>query len=131
MKKNVQSADAIAGHFVSYLYQEYGGNKHVRRVASWLGFIVLGLARITGLTLEIRRTRQLGFVYKNRKFKVKFNHGLGAAKQFKRGGIEVVEILPERGEPRGGSVVEINNLMEAEDFYLTCKDRLDKFCRSN
>lgn len=73
-----------------------------------------------------RRARQLGFEYQGRSFKVKYNHTVGS-----RGGIDVVEVLPGRGEPEGGTVLEITNLAEAEDAYNNLEDRLAAFCNSN
>ena len=35
--------ERIADHFVNYLFAEYYGDRHVRRVASWVGLIVLGI----------------------------------------------------------------------------------------
>ena len=40
--------ERIADHFVNYLFAEYYGDRHVRRVASWVGLIVLGIEKLMG-----------------------------------------------------------------------------------
>jgi hypothetical protein len=54
--------------------------------------------------------------------KAKYNHEVGA-----RGGIEIVEVLSGRGAPEGDVVIQVRNLAEAEDCYLTLRARLDSF----
>ncbi len=106
------SAELLADHFVNYLFDEYLGSRHVRRVASWVGLIVLGIQRVAGNNWNIPRNRQLAFEFQRRSFKAKFNHQAGS-----RGGIDVVEILPGRGSPEGATVASITSLQGAEDFY--------------
>jgi hypothetical protein len=105
-------AELLADHFVNYLFDEYHGSRHVRRVASWVGLIVLAIQRVAGNDWKIPRNRQLAFEFRRRSFKVKFNHKTGA-----RGGIDIVEILAGRGSPEGNTVISITRLQEAEDFY--------------
>jgi hypothetical protein len=104
--------ERLADHFVNYLFDEYQGSIHVRRVASWVGFIVLGIERAAGSDWKIPRTRQLQFACGVKVFKAKYNHKAG-----KRGGIEIVEVLPDRGSPEGKVVAQICSLAEAEQFY--------------
>ena len=106
------SPERLADHFVAYLFDEYRGSRHVRRVASWVGLIVMGIQRAAGNDWKIPRNRQLHFSYHGRLFKAKFNHRAGA-----RGGIEIVEVLDGRGSPEGERVALIKSLCEAEDFY--------------
>jgi hypothetical protein len=106
------SAELLADHFVNYLFEEYRGTRHVRRVASWVGLVVLGIQRAAGDDWRVPRNRQLRFGFHGRSFKAKYNHGTGT-----RGGIEIVEVLDGRGSPEGRSVASIANLREAEDFY--------------
>jgi len=87
------SAERLADHFINYLFAEKADNRHVRRVASWVGLIVLGIEKLTG-SRYVPRSRQLRFEYDGRCFKAKFNHSAGA-----RGGIEIVEIEDGRGSP--------------------------------
>jgi hypothetical protein len=123
MKNNIKSPELIADYFISYLYQNYRGSRHVRRVASWVGFVILALTRIGDVkNIKPRRTRQLEFDYKQRKFKVKFNHKIGG-----RGGIEIVEFFAGRGEPEGNTVIEIKTLLEAENAYHSLEDHLNNF----
>ena len=105
------SAERIADHFVNYLFDEYQGSRHVRRVASWVGLIVLGVEKLEG-SRNVPRTRQLRFEYDGRSFKAKYNHKSGP-----RGGIDIVEIGPGRGSPEGKTVGAIRNLEEAARFY--------------
>ncbi len=105
------SAERLADHFINYLFAEKADNRHVRRVASWVGLIVLGIEKLTG-SRYVPRTRQLRFDYDKRSFKAKFNHSAGA-----RGGIEIVEIVDGRGSPEGQTICSITNLEEAAAFY--------------
>lgn len=105
-------AELLADHFVNYLFQNYQGSRHVRRVASWVGLVVLGIQRAAGNDWKVPRNRQLQFGFQGRSFKAKYNHKTGP-----RGGIEIVEVLEGRGSPEGNAVVSIANLHEAEDFY--------------
>lgn len=123
MKNQIKSPELIADYFISYLYQKYHGNRHVRRVASWVGFVILALTRVNGVkNIHPRRTRQLEFEYGGHKFKVKFNHAVGG-----RGGIEIVEFLEGRGAPEGDTVLEIKTLLEAESVYHSLETHLKKF----
>ena len=105
------SPERIADHFVNYLFAKYPDDKHVRRVASWVGLIVLGIERLDDHRY-VPRNRQLRFEYRGRSYKARFNHRIGS-----RGGIQIVEILPGRGSPEGQVVRSITNLEEAADFY--------------
>jgi hypothetical protein len=118
------SAERLADHFVSYLFDQYQGSRHVRRVASWIGFIIKAIEKIAGPRLRQNRQRQIMFDYKDRQFKAKYNHRAGS-----RGGIEIIEVLPGRGAPEGKTVIQVTNLAEAEDCYRTLKGRLDAFIK--
>ncbi len=119
------SAERLADHFVSYLFEEYHGTRHVRRIAAWVGLIVLGIQRAAGRDWAIPRNRQLQFSFGGRKFKAKYNHQTGP-----RGGIEIVEVLPGRGAPEGGVVVSIHNLDDAENFYNQAPTLIQDFVRA-
>lgn len=120
------SAEQLSNHFVKYLYEQYRGNRHVRRVAAWVGLIVLGIQRVAGEDWKVPRNRQLRFEYQGRAFKVKYNHKVG-----KRGGIEVLEVLPGQGSPEGKQVAAIANLSEAEDFYNLAPKVIQRFIADN
>jgi hypothetical protein len=123
MKNQIKAPELIADYFISYLFQKYHGSRHVRRVASWVGFVILALTRVNGVkNIHPRRTRQLEFEYDGRKFKVKFDHRIGG-----RGGIEIVEFLEGRGAPEGNRVLEIRTLLEAENAYHSLETYLQKF----
>ena len=106
------SSERLADHFVNYLFDEYQGSKHVRRVASWVGLIVLGIERTAGTDWKIPRNRQLLFDHNGRSLKAKYNHKAGS-----RGGVDIVEVLPGRGSPEGQTILSITNLQGAERFY--------------
>lgn len=115
-------SERLADHFVAYLFDQYQGSQHVRRVASWIGFVVKAAENVADGSLRQEQTRQIMFDYKGRHFKVKYNHKTGS-----RGGLDIVEVLPGRGAPEGAAVLHITNLADAEDCYLTLKSRLDAF----
>ena len=118
------SPEALAEYYVQYLFEEYHGTRHVRRVASWVGFIVKGIERVIGPNFERRRSRQIGFEYHERQFKVKYVH---RTKACPRGGVQIVEVLPGRGAPEGKVVVEIGSLADAERVYKTLGQELNAF----
>jgi len=124
MSTDPVSSERLADHFVSYLFDQYKGSRHVRRVASWIGFIIKAVENIAGSALRQNRQRQIMFDYRERQFKAKYNHKAGL-----RGGIEIVEVLPGRGVPEGKTVIQVKNLEDAEDCYLTLKTRLDTFIK--
>ena len=105
-------AERLANHFVDYLFDEYRGARHVRRVASWVGLVVLGIAKLAGTNWKVPRDRQLKFDHAGRSYRARYNHKAGP-----RGGIEIVEVLPGRGSPVSKPVTTIKSLREAEDFY--------------
>jgi len=107
------TAEALADHFVNYLFAKYPDHRHVRRVASWVGLIVLGIEKLAG-GRYVPRSRQLHFDYNSKSYKATFNHNAGGSR---RGGIDIVEILSGRGSPEGPTVHSITNLQEASAFY--------------
>lgn len=121
------SSEILADQFISYVFTEYKGSRHVRRVASWIGFILKAAENVSDGTLRKEQRRQIMFEYKTYQFKVKYNHKIGGG--FSRGGVEIVEVLPRRGAPEGDAVLQVRNLSEAEDCYLTLKSRLDSLVK--
>jgi hypothetical protein len=109
-------AERLTTHFVDYLFEDYRGSRHVRRVAAWVGFLVLGIERLSHAQWKVPRQRQLFFSYKDRRYKAKYNHASGS-----RGGIDIIEVLPGRGSPEGSTVRSIKSLAEAEQFYSDCR----------
>ena len=115
--------ERLADHFVTYLFEKYHGTRHVRRVATWIGFILKAIERASGGSLQRNRTRQLTFDYRNRRFKAKYNHQAG-----NRGGFDIVEVLPAQGSPEGGLAVRVTDLNEAEEVYRSLEQQLDRYC---
>lgn len=120
------SADRIADHFINYLFEEFHGARHVRRVASWVGLIVMGIAKVVAGNWKVSPKRQLRFSHMGTSFKAKYNHKAGP-----RGGIEIVELLPGRGSPEGRILTTITSLDEAEDFYNRAAEIFRKFASSS
>ncbi|MEE9216439.1 MAG: hypothetical protein V3U32_03300 [Anaerolineales bacterium] len=120
------SSERLADHLVNYLFDNYRGSRHVRRVATWVGFLLKAVDNLPGATPRQSRTRQIAFDYKGRTFKAKYNHRAG-----NRGGIEIVEVLPGRGQPEGGVVLQVTTLDEAEDAYRNLKRHINRFITSN
>ena len=69
MSTDPVSSERLADYFVSYLFDQYKGSRHVRRVASWIGFIIKAVENIAGSTLRQNRQRQIMFDYRERQFK--------------------------------------------------------------
>lgn len=105
------SADRMAEEYLAYLFNNRADDRHVRRVASWLGLLVLGIEKIKD-RWWVSHTRQLCFEMKGRRFKVKFDHVPRPA-----GGIHFVEVEPKRGQQEIRELAVITNLDEAATFY--------------
>jgi hypothetical protein len=114
--------ERLANYFVGYLFEEYRGTKHVRRVAAWIGLLLKAIQRIAGESLARSHKRMITFEYRNRQFKARYSHDAGY-----RGGIEIVEVLPRRGSPEGQVAVTITSLVEAEAIYWNLEAQLDTF----
>jgi hypothetical protein len=114
--------EMLADYFVSYLFTKYHGTRHVRRIASWIGFVIKGIEKVVGANLHRNRARQIRFDYHNRQFKVRYNHGAGG-----RGGIQIVEVLSGRGAPEGHVVANIVSLADAERIYQRLGQELSAF----
>jgi hypothetical protein len=111
------SPDRVAAYFVAYLFKQYGGSQHVRRVAAWIGLIVLGLKRL-GVSWWLHKQRQLFFEHNGHRYKVKYNHQAGP-----RGGVEIIEVRPSPGSPEVRTVETLTRLSEVERFYRKCARR--------
>lgn len=51
-KTQPASTELLADYFVSYLFTKYHGARHVRRIASWIGFIIKAIEKLPGVSLE-------------------------------------------------------------------------------
>jgi hypothetical protein len=115
------TAERLTQYFTTYLFQNYRGSRHVRRIAPWLGLIALGLQRL-GAQGRIPRVRQFQFDYRGYTFKAKFDHQLGV-----RGGIQIIQVLPGRGSPEGEVAFSVESLGDAERFYSNSRRILNRF----
>ena len=107
--------DRVAAHFVDYLFEVYRGSRHVRRVAAWVGLLVLGIDSLAQSEWRVPRRRQLVFAYRNAQYKAKYSHQAGP-----RGGVDIVQLGPGRGMPELETVRSIRSLADAERFYQDC-----------
>jgi hypothetical protein len=123
---NPPSTEALADQFVAYLFEEYKGARHVRRVATWIGFIIKGIERVATSPIQKNQKRQLVFGYRGTRFKARYNHHVS-----RRGGIEIVEVLPGRGAPDGRVVAQVRSLLEAEVLYRSLAEQLDRALNSD
>ncbi len=88
------STERLADHLVNYLFDGYQGTRHVRRVATWVGFLLKAIEKLPGANPRPNRSRQVVFDYGGHAFRARYRHDLGS-----RGGVEFVEMLPGRGRP--------------------------------
>ncbi|MEX2168225.1 MAG: hypothetical protein WD851_02860 [Pirellulales bacterium] len=116
------STDRIANYFTGYLCERYGNRRHVRQVATWIGFLLKAIERVAEEGFEISHTRQIKFRYAGHQFKARYSHQVGS-----RGGIEIVEYFSLHGSPEGAVAVEVTSLDEAEEVYRKFEQRLDDF----
>ena len=91
--------ERIANHFVNNLFEQNSDSLHIRRVAFWVGLIVLGIEKVASARY-VPGARQLRFDYNNQTYKATFNHHAGGSQ---RGGIDIIEILPGRKSPEGST----------------------------
>jgi hypothetical protein len=106
------SASRIADHFSNYLFHGYTGHdRHVQRVSTWLGFLILGIAKLN-VTWRPFRMRQLIFERNGKRYKARYNHKIRP-----RGGIEFVEVAKSPGSPDIAVVAIIASLDDAAGFY--------------
>jgi hypothetical protein len=115
MKDKDFSAERMAEVFLAYLFRNKTDDRHVRRVASWLGLLILGIEEIKDIWW-VSHTRQLCFEFDGRRFKARYNHRLKP-----HGGIEIVEVEPKPGQPDIGVARAISNLKEAAKFFRSPK----------
>src|SRR5262249_14396065 len=93
-------------------FHKYTGNsRHVQRVSTWLGLLILGIEKLN-VTWRPSRQRQLIFERRGKRYKARYNHRIKP-----RGGIELVEVGEAQGLPDIAVVVTIRSLGEAADFY--------------
>jgi hypothetical protein len=117
--KKVESLDRLSDYLVNYIFAEKAEQKHVRRVLPWLGLLILAVDRVAESGMSRRYIRQVGFEYRSRSFKVRYNHRAGP-----RGGIEIVEYF---GTEEGDVAVVIKNLKQAQGVYKRLERKLDRF----
>lgn len=122
---NPIKAELLANEFITYIFEKYGHARHVRRVASWIGFIIKGISKLPGVSFWRGYSRQLWCIYRGRWFKVRFNHA------GKRGGIDILAVLPQQGAPDGKLAMRIRSLADAERAYRSLPQRLDSFIKNN
>ena len=111
MKGEDFSADRMAEEYLAYLVKNRAEDRHVRRVASWLGLLILGIEKVK-TRWWVSHTRQLCFESGSRRFKAKFDHQPRPG-----GGIHFVEVEAKPGQRAIRTVRVIKNLADAAKFY--------------
>ncbi len=104
------SADRMAELFLAYLFKNRANDRHVRRVASWLGLLILGVEKIKD-KWWLSHSRQLCFEVGRKRYKARFDQEIG-----QRGGIEFIEIAKTQGVAR-----QVSDLASAADFFRSPK----------
>jgi len=120
MPDTAADVERLANQLVGYLFDQYKGSRHVRRVATWIGFLLKAIERASKGRVILSRSRQVVFKYRGYRFKVRYNHKAGS-----RGGIDIVESLDSQGRPDGSVAASITNLTEAQDVYESLEAKLD------
>ncbi len=115
MKDQDFSAERMTEAVLAHLFRNNADNPHVRRVASWLGLLILGIEEIKDMWW-VSHTKQLCFEFDGRRFEARYNHRLKP-----RGGIEIIEVGPKPGLPDIGVVKMISNLKDAAKFFRSPK----------
>jgi hypothetical protein len=119
--KKIDNSDNLAQYFIQYLCERYPGARHVRRCASWLGFILKGIER-AGADYWLTNTRQIEFrggtLRYPCRYRVRYVH---KGVTLPRGGVEIVEM---NGRKLGAFIASIGNLAEAEEFYLNFRNQI-------
>jgi len=108
------SADRMAELFLAYLFESRANDRQVRRVASWLGLLILGADKIKD-KWWFSRARQLCFDPRGKRYKARFQHRIARGRA-RRGGIEFVEVAKSQGQPDIGVARQISDLGEAAAF---------------
>jgi hypothetical protein len=111
MKGEDFSAERMAEAYLAYLFRNKADSPHMRRVASWLGLLILGVEKIKD-RWWVSHSKQLCFEFEGRRFKARYNHRLEP-----HGGIEIVEVESKPGQPDIGIAKAISNLKDAAKFF--------------
>jgi hypothetical protein len=104
------SRDFVAQHFINYMFDKANEVRHVQRVASWIGMVLLGIERRKD-GWQFLNKRQLAFRKGAKWYKVRYSHAVQP-----RGGLQIVEMFDGRTD--GQVVQELGCLDDVERFYL-------------
>ena len=115
-------ADRVAARYVDHLFDEHDSARHVRRAATWIGFVLKAIQRATGQVPRLDRQRQVTFMYRGISFKARYEPHAG-----RRGSIHIVEVARTQGSPDGETVIRIASLDDAEQAYNGLERILDQF----
>ena len=111
MKDEDFSAEHMAEISLARLFRVKADSQHLRRVASWVGLLILGVEKIKD-RWWLSRSKQLCFEFDGRQFRARYNRNLKP-----HGGIEIVEVEPKTGLSDIGVAKAISNLKEAAKFF--------------
>lgn len=107
------SAERMSDLFLTYLFKNKADSRHVRRIASWLGFLIVGVEEVKD-KWWLSHTRQLCFEVGSKRYKARYKHDLGRGR---RGGIEFVQVAKSQGQPEIRIAKQISDLSEAAAFF--------------
>jgi hypothetical protein len=111
MKDKDFSAERMAEISLAKLFRNRTDSPQLRRVASWLGLLVLGVEKIKD-RWWVSHTKQLCFEFDGRRFEARYNPRLEP-----HGGIEIVEVEAKSGKPDISVAKAISNLKDAAKFF--------------
>ena len=94
--------------FTTLLFEERSGQRHVRKIAPWIGLVGLGIAKV-GHDLQPMYRNRVSFTKDGQSYRMGFKHS-----KVNRGFLEIYEM---QGRSRGDTVVTISDVLEARDFY--------------
>ncbi|HEY0283446.1 MAG TPA: hypothetical protein VGC27_12580 [Rhizomicrobium sp.] len=111
MKDEDFSAERMAEISLAKLFRHRVDSEHLRRVASWLGLLILGVEKIKD-RWWVSHSKQLCFEFDGRRFEARYNHRIEP-----HGGIEIVEVEPKSGKSDISVAKVIANLKDAAKFF--------------
>jgi hypothetical protein len=111
MKDEDLSAERMAEISLAKLFHNRADSPHLRRIASWLGLLILGVEKIKD-RWWVSHSKQLCFEFNGRRFKARYNPRLEP-----HGGIEIVEVEPKSGKPDMSVAKAISTLKDAAKFF--------------
>jgi hypothetical protein len=105
------SLEMLSNHFLGVLS---GKSRHVQRVASWLGLVLVGLKNMRATDVRTYYKQRLRFCYRGKEYVLHYRHDLGG-----RGGLALYDKATSR------VVFEMCSMEDAERFYTSASSVID------